>query len=83
MHRIRDEIDERVQKLIGELLPETTAEPLTPARRGTRPLARSLTAEFVGTFALVFAGCGAAVISVDAKTGGRSATSASRSASVW
>ncbi len=32
-----------------------------------RPLARSLGAEFVGTFALVFAGCGA--IMVDAKTG--------------
>jgi MIP family channel proteins len=33
----------------------------------TRPLARLLAAEFVGTFALVFAGCGA--IMVDAKTG--------------
>src|SRR6476619_5685575 len=32
-----------------------------------RPLARLLAAEFVGTFALVFAGCGA--IMVDAKTG--------------
>ena len=32
-----------------------------------RPLARKLAAEFVGTFALVFAGCGA--IMVDAKTG--------------
>jgi MIP family channel proteins len=32
-----------------------------------RPLARMLAAEFVGTFALVFAGCGA--IMVDAKTG--------------
>jgi glycerol uptake facilitator-like aquaporin len=32
-----------------------------------RTLARHLTAEFVGTFALVFAGCGA--IMVDAKTG--------------
>jgi MIP family channel proteins len=33
----------------------------------TRPLARSLVAEAIGTFALVFAGCGA--IMVDAKTG--------------
>jgi MIP family channel proteins len=33
----------------------------------TRPLARLLAAEFVGTFALVFAGCGA--IMVNAKTG--------------
>ena len=33
----------------------------------SRPLARLLAAEFVGTFALVFAGCGA--IMVDAKTG--------------
>jgi aquaporin NIP len=33
----------------------------------TRPLARLLAAEFVGTFALVFAGCGA--VMVDAKTG--------------
>jgi aquaporin NIP len=33
----------------------------------TRPLARLLAAEFVGTFALVFAGCGA--IMVDAKSG--------------
>jgi MIP family channel proteins len=33
----------------------------------TRPLARLLAAEFIGTFALVFAGCGA--IMVDAKTG--------------
>jgi MIP family channel proteins len=33
----------------------------------TRPLARLLAAEFVGTFALVLAGCGA--IMVDAKTG--------------
>jgi MIP family channel proteins len=33
----------------------------------TRPIARLLAAEFVGTFALVFAGCGA--IMVDAKTG--------------
>src|SRR6478735_11123227 len=32
-----------------------------------RPLVRLLTAEFVGTFALVFAGCGA--IMVDSKTG--------------
>jgi aquaporin NIP len=32
----------------------------------TRPLARMLAAEFVGTFALVFAGCGA--VMVDAKT---------------
>jgi glycerol uptake facilitator-like aquaporin len=43
-----------------------------------RSLARLLAAEFVGTFALVFAGCGA--IMVDAKTGA-SAMSASRSAS--
>jgi len=33
----------------------------------SRPLARTLAAEFVGTFALVFAGCGA--IMVDAETG--------------
>jgi aquaporin NIP len=32
----------------------------------SRPLARMLAAEFVGTFALVFAGCGA--VMVDAKT---------------
>jgi glycerol uptake facilitator-like aquaporin len=40
--------------------------------------ARRLTAEFVGTFALVFAGCGA--IMADAKTA-RSGTSGSPSAS--
>ena len=55
---IRDELDERVQKLIGELLP-TALEAL--------PLARALVAEAIGTFALVFAGCGA--IMVDQKTG--------------
>jgi glycerol uptake facilitator-like aquaporin len=33
----------------------------------SRDLARTLTAEAIGTFALVFAGCGA--IMVDAKTG--------------
>ena len=71
VRRIRDEIDERVQKLIAELLAET--DRVTP-----RPLAR-LAAEVVGTFALVFAGCGA--IMVDAKTRRRSVTSASRSPS--
>ena len=56
VRRIRDEIDERVQTLITELL---TSE-LRIA------LARVLVAEAFGTFALVFAGAGA--IMVDAKT---------------
>ena len=51
--RIRDEIDERVQRLVAELL-------------ALVPLARRLAAEAIGTFALVFAGAGA--IMVDAKT---------------
>ena len=42
-------------------------------------LVRALLAELIGTFALVFAGCGA--IMVDAT--GPSATSAWRSASAW
>ena len=41
-----------------------------------RALARHLSAEFVGTFALVFAGCGAIMVDADDT---RSATSASRS----
>src|SRR5262249_27151124 len=40
---------------------------LTSPSLDDRTLARHLAAEFVGTFALVFAGCGA--IMVDAKTG--------------
>ena len=60
VRRIRDEIDERVQKLIGELIPEDgfgELSALTTARR--------LTAELVGTFALVFAGCGAIMVDVE------------------
>ena len=64
VRRIRDEIDERVQKLIAELLP--TSAPELSGGDVDRALARLLAAEFVGTFALVFAGCGA--IMVDAKT---------------
>ena len=56
---IRDEIDERVQRLIAELLPSGST--LTALARPP------LVAEAIGTFALVFAGCGA--IMVDAKTG--------------
>ena len=44
----------------------------------TRPIVRCLAAEAIGTFALVFAGCGA--VMVDAKTGS-SGMSAWRSAS--
>ena len=66
---IRDELDARVQTLIAELLPETARRRAEPSAldRSSRALARLLAAEFVGTFALVFAGCGA--IMVDAKTG--------------
>ena len=59
VRRIRDEIDGRVRRLIDD------------SRDGAMtfdvPLARSLVAEAIGAFALVFAGCGA--IMVDAKTG--------------
>ena len=67
---IRDELDRRVRELIAELLPDDAA--LRPQADRThdvmpdRALARRLAAEFVGTFTLVFAGCGA--IMVDAKT---------------
>ena len=55
VRRIRDEIDARVQAARRR------------AARRSAPLARRLVAEAIGTFALVFAGCGA--IMVDAKTG--------------
>ena len=71
VRRIRDELDTRVQTLIDELLSSEQLRSL--------PLARALVAEAIGTFALVFAGCGA--IMVDAKTERSSATSASRSRS--
>ena len=54
VRRIRDEIDARVQRLVGELL-----------RRLSAARARSA-AEAIGTFMLVFAGAGA--VMVDAKT---------------
>ena len=56
---IRDELDARVQ----------SADRRAASRRQLRPLplARVLVAEAIGTFALVFAGCGA--IMVDSKTG--------------
>ena len=57
MRRIRDELDTRVLTLIDELL---------PLRQLTLPLARARASETIGTFALVFAGCGA--IMVDEKT---------------
>ena len=57
----------RVQALIAELLPDDARPRAEPTRSMIdRALARLLAAEFVGTFALVFAGCGA--IMVDAKT---------------
>ena len=56
---------QRVQQLIGELLPaDAPSTELT--RRSDRRSRGCSAAEFVGTFALVFAGCGA--IMVDAKT---------------
>ena len=72
VRRIRDELDRRVQTLIGELL-----RPRELDDRHSREPGRG----GVGTFALVFAGCGA--IMVDAKTRRSSATSASRSRSGW
>ena len=57
VRRIRDELDTRVADADRRA---------TPLRQLTLPLARALVAETIGTFALVFAGCGA--IMVDEKT---------------
>ncbi len=54
VRRIRDELDTRVKVLIGEL---TCLQQLS-----SPPLARALIAEAIGTFALVFAGCGAIMV---------------------
>ena len=54
VRRIRDEISERVRRLLDEVAPETARVP--------RPnLARRAFAEGLAAFALVFAGCGAIV----------------------
>ena len=65
---------------ISALLAESPVLARRLAARARPALARSLGAELIGTFALVFAGCGA--IMVDAETQ-RSATSGSRSRSGW
>ena len=78
--RIRDEIDERVRELLAELT--RPAARRVRDDRGPHPatrLAPLLAAELVGTFALVFAGCGA--IMVDAQTEARSASRRSAHAS--
>ena len=64
VRRIRDEIDARVQRADRRALAGRVRGLTAPCRRSR---AGRLAAESIGTFALVFAGCGA--IMVDAKTG--------------